>query len=81
MRLSHDSSYIGISAPSFAANMSVKQSIINFAVNYPQAVDVVDAVHNSFYMDDGVTGADSVSKKQLNYKESCKSCFLKVASL
>ena len=49
----------GVSASSFAANMSVKQNVLDFALGYPQAVD---AVEKSFYVDDGVTGADTMEK-------------------
>ncbi|XP_064386059.1 uncharacterized protein LOC135334711 [Halichondria panicea] len=49
----------GVSASSFAANMSVKQNAIDHATNYPLAAN---AVNYSFYVDDGLTGADSVSE-------------------
>ena len=49
----------GVSASSFAANMSVKQNAHDFEVEYPQAAQ---AVKTSFYVDDGLTGADSVSQ-------------------
>ena len=38
-------------------NMSVKQSAINFAMEYPLVAKVVEKF---FYVDDGLTGADSV---------------------
>ena len=47
----------GVSASSFAANMAVKQKALDFALRYPLAVK---AVEDSFYMDDGLTRADSV---------------------
>jgi len=47
----------GVSASSFAANMAVKQNALDHAVQYPQAAEVVS---DSFYVDDGLTGADSV---------------------
>ena len=47
----------GVSASSFAANMSLKQNALDFAVDYPQAAKVVE---DSFYVDDGLTGADSI---------------------
>ena len=47
----------GVSASSFAANMSMKQNALDFAVEYPQAAKVVE---DSFYVDDGLTGADSI---------------------
>ncbi len=49
----------GVSASSFAANMTVKQNAIDHATNYPLAAN---AVNCSFYVDDGLTGADSVSE-------------------
>ena len=49
----------GVSASSFAANMSVKQNTLNHALDYPLAAD---AVHRSFYVDDGLTGANSTDK-------------------
>ena len=47
----------GVSASSFAANVSLKQNALDFAVDYPQAAKVVE---DSFYVDDGLTGADSI---------------------
>ena len=49
----------GVSASSFAANASIKRNAQDFAVEYPQAASVVE---NSFYVDDGLTGADSVEE-------------------
>ncbi len=50
----------GVSASSFATNMSVKQNSLDFETDrYPQATQ---AVKNSFYVDDGLTGADSVDQ-------------------
>ncbi len=49
----------GVSASSFAANMSVKQNALDFEMEYPQAAE---AVKISFYVDDGLTGADSVDQ-------------------
>ena len=49
----------GVSASSFVANMSVKQNALDFALEFPQAVS---AVEKSFYVDDGLTGADSVDE-------------------
>ncbi len=46
----------GVSATSYAANMSIKQNSIEFASDYPLAVDVVD---KSFYVDDCLSGADT----------------------
>ena len=47
----------GVSASSFIANMWVKQNAIDYASVYPLAAK---AVENSFYVDDGLTGADSI---------------------
>ncbi len=49
----------GVSASSFAANMCVKQNALDFALEYPQAAS---AVEKSFYVDDGLTGADSMEE-------------------
>ena len=49
----------GVSASSFAANMSVKQNVFDFAVEFPNAAKVVD---KSFYVDDCLTGADSITE-------------------
>ena len=49
----------GVSASSFAANMTVKQNAMYHAVQYPPAAE---AVSNSFYVDDALTGADSISQ-------------------
>ena len=46
----------GVSASSFVAN---RQYALDFALQYPQAVT---AVEKSFYVDDGLTGADSVKE-------------------
>ena len=45
----------GVSASSFAVNMSVKQNAADLAHKYPLAARAVD---ESFYIDDGLTGAD-----------------------
>ncbi len=49
----------GVSASSFIANMAVKQNALDFATEFPQATEVVK---KSFYVDDGLTGADSVQE-------------------
>ena len=49
----------GVSASSFAANMAVKQNALDHAMAYPLAAK---SVHTSFYVDDGLTGADSVQE-------------------
>ena len=47
----------GVSASSFAANMAVKQNALEFAVEFPLAAK---AVCESFYVDDGLVGADTI---------------------
>ena len=49
----------GVSASSFAANMSVKQNAIDFKEVYPLAAKAMD---ESFYVDDRLCGADSVEE-------------------
>ena len=49
----------GVSASCFAANMSVKQNAFELASQYPLAAK---AVTEDFYVDDGLTGADSVEE-------------------
>ena len=46
----------GVSASSFAANMAVRQNALDNVHTYPQAAQTV---LDSFYVDDGLTGADS----------------------
>lgn len=49
----------GVSASPFAANMALKQNALDHAIDYPLAAE---AVHTSFYVDDGLTGADTVER-------------------
>ena len=49
----------GVSASSFIANMCVKQNILDFAVDYPEAARETT---KSFYVDDGLTGADTIEE-------------------
>ena len=49
----------GVSASSFAANMAMKQNAMNHNESHPRAFQ---AVLKSFYVDDGLTGADSVDE-------------------
>ena len=46
-----------VSAPYFAVNMAVTRDVIELIDKYPLAAD---AVHKSFYVDDGLIGADSI---------------------
>ena len=50
----------GVSTSSFAANMSVRLNATDLAHKYPLAAKAVD---ESFYVDDGVTGADSTEER------------------
>ena len=47
----------GISASSFAANMAMKQNALDHQREYPEAIK---AVLEFFYVDDTLTGADSI---------------------
>ncbi len=49
----------GVSASSFAANMSVRQNAVDHAHEYPMAKK---AVEESFYVDDALTGTDSIEE-------------------
>ena len=46
-----------VSASSFASNMALRQNAIDYKESHPQAYQ---AVLNSFYVDDGLTGEDSI---------------------
>jgi hypothetical protein len=56
----------GVSASSFTANMSVKQNAIDLAHEFPLAAKVV---MESFYVDDGLTGANSVNEAVILHKD------------
>ena len=63
----------GVAASSFAANMAVRQNAVEHAEELPLAAS---AVFESFYVDDGLVGADSVEgavnlQKQLQELFSC----------
>ena len=49
----------GVSASSFAANMSVKRNAIDYTLEFPKAAYVVGT---AFYVDDCLTGADSLDE-------------------
>ncbi len=49
----------GVSASSYAANMAVRQNATDFALEYPAAAKVVE---KAFYVDDGLTGADTIEE-------------------
>ena len=56
----------GVAASSFAANLTVKQNVQDFALEYPLAAQTVET---SFYIDNCLTGADDetaiILQKQL----------------
>ena len=58
----------GVFASLFVTNMSVKQNAIDFAMDYPLAVD---AVNRAFYVDDRLTGDDS-TEKAIKLQKQCK---------
>ena len=49
----------GVSASSFLANMCVKQNALDHVSEFPLAAKAVD---DAFYVDDGVTGADTITE-------------------
>ena len=49
----------GVAASSYATNMAVKQNAADHALEYPAAADTVN---NSFYVDGGQTGADTIEE-------------------
>ena len=49
----------GESASPFAANMALKQNVLNLQEEYPWAAQ---ATMDSFYVDDGLVGARSVNE-------------------
>lgn len=53
--------------------MSVKQNALDFAVEYPQATQ---AVEKSFYVDDGLIGADSIDEA-IDLQKQLQDLFLK----
>ena len=63
----------GVSASSFAANMAVKQNTTEFTATFPRAADVVE---RSFYVDDCLTGADSIPRA-ISLRSQLHSLFLK----
>ena len=63
----------GVSASSFAANMSIKQNAIDFKEEYPLAAATVDT---SFYVDDGLMGADTI-EDAIELQRQVQELFLK----
>ena len=56
----------GVSASLFTANMAVKQNAHDHALQFPLAAETVD---KSFYVDDCLSGADSVFRRWLPTQE------------
>ena len=63
----------GVSASSFAANMSIKRNATDLANEYPLAAN---AVNDSFYVDDGLTGADSI-EQAMELQKQLQNMFLR----
>ena len=55
-----------VSSSLFAANMFVKQYATDYANDYPSAASTV---HNSFYVDDGLCGADTPNEATKLHKQ------------
>ena len=68
----------GVPASSFAANISVKQNVLDHALDYPLAAD---AVHKSFFMLMMVWPGPIPQTKQLSYSDNSKICFPKGISI
>ena len=58
----------GVSASSFAANMSLRQNALDLAHEFPLASKVVE---DNFYVDDCLTGADSIEGAIFLHDELC----------
>lgn len=63
----------GVSISSFMANMCIRQNASDFTLAYPLAAK---AVEDSFYVDDGLTGADS-SEEAIQLHQQLQSLFEK----
>ena len=63
----------GVSASSFVANMCVKQNAHDLSMEFPLATQ---AVEDSFYVDDGLTGANSV-QEAIELRSQLQSLFAK----
>ena len=63
----------GVAASPFAANMAVRQNALNHINEFPLAAE---AVLTSFYVDDGLTGADSIDNA-INLQKQLQSLFAK----
>ena len=60
-----------VSASSFAANISVRENAVQLALKFPRVIKVVK---DSFYVDDGLTGADTVPEA-INLQQQLQSAF------
>ena len=67
----------GVASSSFAVNMSVKQKAVNHASKFPLAAA---AVCTSFYVDDGLIGADSLGEA-IELQEQLQALFALGSSL
>ena len=63
---------VGVSASSFAANMSTRQNALGHQKEYRQ---VVKAVLESLYVDDSLTGAESVKDAIVEIQEQLRKLF------
>ena len=50
--------------------MAVKRNAVELETQYPQAAE---AVFQSFYVDDGLVGAETIEEAQISWV-SCKNC-------
>ena len=66
----------GVSASSFVVNMAVKQNACNLASKYPRAAK---AVESSTYVDDCLSGADTV-EETIELQGELKVCSMKLSS-
>ena len=61
----------GVASSSYAANMAVKQNAADYANEFPLAATAVDT---SFYVDDGLVGADSL-EETIKLREQLQALF------
>ena len=62
---------LGVSSPSFVANMCVKQNAIDYASQYPLAAAAVDL---SFYVDNGADSAEDAIELQTQFHNLFLKC-------
>ena len=63
----------GVSASSYAANMAVRQNAMDFGTQYPLAAQ---KVYKAFYVNDRLTGADSIPEA-IHLQRQLKKLFYK----